>query len=81
LLAKLRAHDPGRLDQGYRANLLRLKVPLAAGDDADVASAYRKVRALAGERMMRAELVKAYMHQTSPLTGAPHLKDTARLSP
>jgi tetratricopeptide (TPR) repeat protein len=81
VLAKLRAHDPERLDQDYRANLLGLKVALAAGDDAAVTSAYRNAHALAGERTMPADLVKAYVHQTPPLTGTPHLKDTARLSP
>jgi DNA-binding winged helix-turn-helix (wHTH) protein/tetratricopeptide (TPR) repeat protein len=81
VLAKLRAHDPERLDQDYRANLLALKVALAAGDDAAVTSAYRNAHALAGERTMPAKLVTAYVQQVPPLTGTPHLKDTARLSP
>jgi hypothetical protein len=56
-------------------------VALAAGDDAAVTSAYRNAHALAGERTMPAKLVTAYVQQVPPLTGTPHLKDTARLSP
>ncbi len=81
VLAKLRAHDPERLDQDYRANLLGLKVALAAGDEAAATAAYRNAHALAGERTLPAELVKAHVHQAPPLTGTPHFKDTARLSP
>ncbi len=81
VLAKLRAHDPERLDQNYRANLLGLKVALAAGDDVAVTSAYRNAHALAGERALPQELVTAYVQHAPPLTGTPHLKDTARLSP
>ncbi len=81
VLAKLRAHDPTRFDQDYRAKLLGLKVALAVGDDAAATAAYRIAHALAGERAMPAELVKAYANQAPPLTGTPHLKDTARLSP
>ena len=81
VLVKLRAHDPERLDQDYRAKLLGLKVALAAGDDAAATAAYRNAQALAGERAMPAELVKAYVNQAPPLKGTPHPKDTARLSP
>jgi tetratricopeptide (TPR) repeat protein len=80
VLAKLRAHDPERMDQDYRASLLGLKLALAMGDDAATTAAYRNARALAGERTLPADVVKAYAHQ-APLTGKPHLKDTARLSP
>lgn len=80
VMAKLRAHDPERMDQDYRASLLGLKLALAMGDDAATTAAYRNARALAGERTLPADVVKAYAHQ-APLTGKLHLKDTARLSP
>jgi DNA-binding winged helix-turn-helix (wHTH) protein/tetratricopeptide (TPR) repeat protein len=80
VLAKLRAHDPERLDQDYRASLLGLKLALAMGDDAATTAAYRNARALAGERTLPSEVVKAYAHQ-APLTGKPDFNGTARLSP
>lgn len=80
VLAKLRSHDPQRFDQDYRASLLNLKVVLASEDEAATTAAYRNVHALAGERILPAEVVKAYAHQ-APQAGKPHLNDTARLSP
>jgi tetratricopeptide (TPR) repeat protein len=79
-VAKLRAHDPERFDHEYRANLLGLKVALAFGDDAAATAAYRKARALAGERTLPVDVVKAYVHQASA-TGKPQITRTARLSP
>lgn len=59
VLTKLRAHDPERFDQDYRANLLSLKMALASSDKAAVETAYRSVQALAGERMLPADVLKA----------------------
>jgi DNA-binding winged helix-turn-helix (wHTH) protein/tetratricopeptide (TPR) repeat protein len=80
VLAKLRAHDPEWLDHDYHANLLGLKVALAAGDDAAVKATYRNTHALAGQRRLPEDVVKAYV-QRAPQAGEPHITDTARLSP
>lgn len=80
VLTKLRAHDPDLLDQSYRANMLGLRIALAAGDETGVKAAYRKTQALAGERRLPPDVVKAYA-QRAPRMGEPHITDTARLSP
>ena len=50
----LRAFNPNYMDRDYRTNLLRLRVALAAGDNAMIRTAYQNTRALAGERKLPA---------------------------
>ncbi len=53
----LRAFNPQYMDRDYRVNLLRLRVALAAGDNAMIKAAYRDTRALAGQRKFPPEIV------------------------
>lgn len=80
VMAMLRAYDPDLLDQSYRANVLGLRIALMAGDETGVKAAYRKTQALAGERRLPADVVRAYA-QRAPQMGEPHITGTARLSP
>jgi DNA-binding winged helix-turn-helix (wHTH) protein/tetratricopeptide (TPR) repeat protein len=80
VMAKLRAHDPDLLDQCYRANVLGLRIALAAGDATGVKAAYRKTQALAGERKLPTDVATAYAQRT-PRVVDPHFNDMARLSP
>jgi DNA-binding winged helix-turn-helix (wHTH) protein len=60
-LAELWRYAPERLEKDYRANLLALRVALAAGDRMKAASAHRTVAALAGERRLPRDLETAYL--------------------
>jgi len=60
VMTDLRAFDSVHMDRDYRTNLLRLRVALAAGDREEAAVAYRNVTALAGERILPAQLQMAY---------------------
>ena len=60
VLAELQGYDPQRMDQDYRANLLGLRVALALGSRPDIASAYQRTAALAGERTLPAQVLFAY---------------------
>lgn len=66
VLAETWGRDPDRFSRDYRANLLALRVALASGDEAAIASAYRDTRALAGERALPMDVVKAYAESTRP---------------
>lgn len=59
-LTEMWGYDPERFSRDYAANLLALRVALASSDDAQIKSAYRTVRSLAGERVLPAELDQAY---------------------
>jgi DNA-binding winged helix-turn-helix (wHTH) protein/tetratricopeptide (TPR) repeat protein len=60
--------DPDRLSRDYRANLLGLRVALASGDDATVASAFLATKALAGERVLPLDVAKAYAQRVQRAT-------------
>lgn len=76
-LAKLRAHDPERLDRDYRANLLGLRVALALGQRPAIEAAYRRTAALAGERTLPAQLLVAYRESRQSLENRKHEEHTA----
>lgn len=65
--------DPDRLSRDYRANLLALRVALASGDDATIASAFLATKALARERVLPSDVAKAYAQRATP----PRIADTA----
>jgi DNA-binding winged helix-turn-helix (wHTH) protein/tetratricopeptide (TPR) repeat protein len=60
VLTELRAHDPDNIDQDYHANVLRLRLALASGQQSEIAAAYKRTAALAGERSLPAEVLLAY---------------------
>lgn len=60
VLAELHGYDPQRADQDYRVNLLSLRAALALGRKADIAAAYKKTVALAGERALPLQVLAAY---------------------
>lgn len=59
-LGELQGYDPLRMDQDYRVNLLNLRVALALGRKTDIAAAYKKTEALAGERALPLQILAAY---------------------
>jgi DNA-binding winged helix-turn-helix (wHTH) protein/tetratricopeptide (TPR) repeat protein len=67
-LTEMWGRDPDRFSRDYRANLLALRVALASGNEEAVRSAYRHTSALAGERALPVEVVKAYAERTSRTT-------------
>ncbi len=77
VLAKLRAHDPERLDRDYRANLLGLRVALARGQRPAIEAAYRRTAALAGERTLPAQVLVAYRASRPSLADRKHREHTA----
>lgn len=49
-----------RADQDSRVNWLNLRIALALGREADIAVAYKKTVALAGERALPLQILAAY---------------------
>lgn len=64
-LAEVRGYDPERLSHDYRTNLLELRVALTSKSEARIRAAYQNAQALAGERTLPMDLVKAYKQRTS----------------
>lgn len=77
VLAELQGYDPQRMEQDYRASLLGLRVALALGQKADIAAAYRRTAALAGERALPAQVLVAYEYSMRPPGELKSVRDTA----
>jgi DNA-binding winged helix-turn-helix (wHTH) protein/tetratricopeptide (TPR) repeat protein len=60
VLDALRATDPLRIDQDYRHGLLRLHIAVHVGDAGPIDGAYRRLRMLAGERPVSAEIERLF---------------------
>lgn len=60
VLAELQGYDPVRIAQDYSANLLSLRVALALGQKTDIAAAYKRTTALAGERALPDQVLLSY---------------------
>ena len=66
LLADLWRYAPAELNRDYRANLLALRVTLAAKDRTRAAAAYGRASAAAGERTIPEELETAHATADAP---------------
>ena len=59
----LHGYDPDAMDGDYRFGVLRLQVALRGEDFSAIETAYRKARALAGERMLPKRLDRLYVER------------------
>ena len=66
LLADLWRYAPAELNRDYRANLLALRVALAAKDRTRAAAAYGRASEAAGERTIPEELETAHATADAP---------------
>jgi DNA-binding winged helix-turn-helix (wHTH) protein/tetratricopeptide (TPR) repeat protein len=64
VLDALHAIDPRRVEQDYRYGLLRLRVAVHGGDPGPIEVAHSRVRAIAGERPLAAEIERLFAART-----------------